>query len=765
MASLNVLRSHVFHDIIGSPKELSILKLPTVEDVLRHYLWERNKKMRELESRKEPSAKEISYVVGRKVVDIWTIASFGDKAIVSERRIVAMISKYLEQVRKLQKSSKKDSSFSNGQIASFQRSAKNNLFDIAACKCIDPVLQCSCKNENKVPKLELPFLLDQRSERKMVVEKIDHKETNRLHKRHKRDTKREERESKNKETSQRDIIVPDLSEPEDEEHVVNNQRETDSDTDFQPSRKVQRSVYVPVTQQRLKLPNFSSAVFRTQTSKRDAALLASSLLEDIGVVTPENKEKVIDPNKIQRGKQSLSKHILKETSTTLQQKKLKAIYFDGRIDSTLVIERKQDDTYYRTTQKEEHIVLVEEPESRYLGHVTPSAGTGESISKAMLSFIREHKMDLSDIAVIGSDGTVTNTGHTNGVMSLIEKAIQKPLQRIICILHTNELPLRHLFETLDGRTTGPETYQGPIGKLLSNCETMPVAKFSPVSVRWIQDLKLEQVQDLSSDQQYFLEICKAVSSGRCPQRLTELNPGKLHHARWLTAASRILRVYLATSTPTESLVTIVAYIMKVYALVWFSVKCKPSISDGARHLWKMISFSRFLDEKARMVIDPVIRRNAWFSHPENLLLSFITDVHPNIRQLGWRRILKARTNSTMKSPRRFCVPQNLKLDASSYTDMIDWSECILTEPPVTKHLSKEEIKHNIQMSAFPEETSNIMCYPSHTQSVERMVKLVTEAASFVCGSDARHGFVLATLKSRKKMPQFISKSSYVTSPE
>lgn len=38
------------------------------------------------------------------------------------------------------------------------------------------------------------------------------------------------------------------------------------------------------------------------------------------------------------------------------------------------------------------------------------------------------------------------------------------------MLHLNELPLRHLFDYMNGKTSGPSTYNGSIGKLLDKCE-------------------------------------------------------------------------------------------------------------------------------------------------------------------------------------------------------------------------------------------------------------------------------------------------------
>jgi len=41
------------------------------------------------------------------------------------------------------------------------------------------------------------------------------------------------------------------------------------------------------------------------------------------------------------------------------------------------------------------------------------------------------------------------------------------LQLIVCLLHHCELPFRHLFVKLDGTTTGPDSFSGPIGKLIA----------------------------------------------------------------------------------------------------------------------------------------------------------------------------------------------------------------------------------------------------------------------------------------------------------
>ena len=72
-----------------------------------------------------------------------------------------------------------------------------------------------------------------------------------------------------------------------------------------------------------------------------------------------------------------------------------------------------------------------------------------------MDLVRERDIDL---VVMGMDGTSVNTGVHNGVIRLTELELGIPVQHIICLLHLNELPLRHLFYDLDGVTAGPDTF-------------------------------------------------------------------------------------------------------------------------------------------------------------------------------------------------------------------------------------------------------------------------------------------------------------------
>ncbi|GBO02823.1 hypothetical protein AVEN_118459-1 [Araneus ventricosus] len=59
------------------------------------------------------------------------------------------------------------------------------------------------------------------------------------------------------------------------------------------------------------------------------------------------------------------------------------------------------------------------------------------------------------------------------------------------------------------------------------------------------------------------------------------------------------------------------------------------------------------------------------------------------------------------------------------------------EPPLTMHIKDKDLKEMCTEEHFPALTFEE--FPCHTQSVERCVKLISEAAMAVCGETARDG--------------------------
>ena len=93
------------------------------------------------------------------------------------------------------------------------------------------------------------------------------------------------------------------------------------------------------------------------------------------------------------------------------------MFFDGRKDLTL-FKAKVDNRWYSKTRKEDHYVLVGEPEMVYLGHITLERGTGAEIADGLYKY-EKNKISFGDkLEAVGADSTAVNTGNKNGAIRL-----------------------------------------------------------------------------------------------------------------------------------------------------------------------------------------------------------------------------------------------------------------------------------------------------------------------------------------------------------
>ena len=260
----------------------------------------------------------------------------------------------------------------------------------------------------------------------------------------------------------------------------------------------------------------------------------------------------------------------------------------------------------------------------------------------------------------------------------------------------------------------------------------------------------------------------SVKEGYLDTSLSLSDPGNISHARWLTTANRFLRLYVATETPSEALIRIVHYIMKCYVPTWFNIKVEESIFKGSIHLFNLIQRCRELDSETQSIVQPVIKNNSYFAHPECILLSMLTDPSANIRKLAHARIRKARGSTTAVKKRKYQLPI-VNFQASTYVDMISWKSKYdqdengfetgnyvteYTDPPLLAEYSMDEIEAMIEDVSVPKELYSLPC---HNQKVERAIKLVSETSKKVTTRVRRDGMIRNVLLSRDEMPRFETK--------
>ena len=74
-------------------------------------------------------------------------------------------------------------------------------------------------------------------------------------------------------------------------------------------------------------------------------------------------------------------------------------------------------------------------------------GTADAVSNSVYSALVEMKADKS-VQVLGSDTTNTMSGAEGGAQHYLEVKLNRNVFRVLCNLHTNELPLRQLLNGL-----------------------------------------------------------------------------------------------------------------------------------------------------------------------------------------------------------------------------------------------------------------------------------------------------------------------------
>ena len=160
-----------------------------------------------------------------------------------------------------------------------------------------------------------------------------------------------------------------------------------------------------------------------------------------------------------------------------------------------------------------------------------------------------------------------------------------------------------------------------------------------------------------------------------------------------------------------------------------------------------------LDECDRKIVLPVLQNNKYFAHLENILLAALADADKNVQKEACHNIIECRSKRVLGGVRYFDKGKVvINWSAESYFDMIDWTQCDVSDPPMLSHLSVDELRINnpIVMKEIP----------CHSQAVERTIKDITAASKMVYSHKSRHGMILQTKKSRTELPRVDSKADF-----
>lgn len=157
---------------------------------------------------------------------------------------------------------------------------------------------------------------------------------------------------------------------------------------------------------------------------------------------------------------------------------------------------------------------------------------------------------------------------------------------------------------------------------------------------------------------------------------------------------------------------------------------------------------------------PALKRSAWYGFSESVLQAMLCSEVEEERRDAVGKILKIRGDGDEKTqlgdsrvrPRK--TPP-INTEATTLAQLISWSVEVY-EPPLTCSMTTAEIL------ALVSKPMMVPDWPSHTQSVERCVKMTTEAAAHVYSNDRRHQYIKGQMISRELMNRNRSKQDMLS---
>ena len=193
-----------------------------------------------------------------------------------------------------------------------------------------------------------------------------------------------------------------------------------------------------------------------KVSKYQLSQLATSLLMDLGLVTDDNQDLIIDASKVARIGQLVGDKIKKEAAENIKDNPPLCIGFDGKKD-VVNFYNIIGDTRHADSTIEEHIVVTQEPICRMLdffSHEGKATVLGDKLYEVLAKYGA-----TEGLIGIKCDSCNTNTGWEGGAIQQLEKRLDRPVLWIVCDCHTTEKPLHNFIQhkTMSGPPTSGGT--------------------------------------------------------------------------------------------------------------------------------------------------------------------------------------------------------------------------------------------------------------------------------------------------------------------
>ena len=768
----------------SSPLPTTIL--PGKGDVIRYSRYLLDEAERAGRNRRNYPLSGLSLIIAQDILGVWQslVSQFIFPITFEVKNIQGKVKDLLEKSRKLTSGSLRGK---EGAIEKLYMESED-LFEIVSCRC--PIffceewdcieglcnkkahIECNCEVGKKLPIFALKFVRCQRLRLHQQVDEVrrfsrEQKESEEaaaalkfLHEAEERERERmKAQELQEAIDVEMEDVVDNVDDPDDDDYIPQE--------DLDAARNERNMCEMPL---------LGLMANRMTTSSREVALLVAAALIDLKFVTEADASKLVDKKKVDRAKEKMAKLQKEKRDVKVLRDGPIGIYLDGKKDKCLSTKELRGRTALDYENPvEDHYALVLMPEGEYFSHITvpaecpPGVKKGELIAELTLARVNDLKMNERKILCIGADSTALNTGPGGGIISWIERYLNRKVIWCVCLVHILELTPKNLFIRLDGGTASAEDYVGPIGKILK--ERVRTLMPNQDSSSWrlpqytIPGLPLHVVKALSSDQKNLYVISQIITSGNLIQDFHLYTIGKLNKARFNTTWNRIFYLWICDRSQLslspmdeEVLRVMVHFLLGCYLPAWFDIRLNPHWLDAPRILVNFIRSLRLQDDDlvVRLSVQKTLQTGAFSLCEDTICQAMISGEDEDDRRFAIDKIVKNRERQGSPdigniAPEKRVNPKlNFLAEPMTLRTVISWDR-VFREPPLTCEIPTKDLY------VYVERRMAVPDFPSHTISVERAVKRVSKAGKHVTSEDRRDGVILSQIEACRLLPKFESK--------
>lgn len=597
-----------------------INQLPTLKQVLLRFHFFLNEKK---------SVRNASHSTVEELISVWQKASIPTRLI---KHCIDKIEKVHTEWLLLKKNKARTSDAQKKRQILFEEQL-DKLFDIAHNEALT-----MCKLDE-----DRQFLIDQRTERKMIISTEDKEYT----KKQERICERKLKEQKRLEKVQAGTTLV-LGTPTASSQISDYDSSEDSDPMkdlsveelYKPSSSATQKnksesrprpdlSSPPIAKKILFSPHVISALDRNKVSDREALRLMAPIAAALG---HDPRELPLSRSTIQRERKEARQTIFQSIKESTAFDDPVIVHWDGKILPDIL-----------GTDKVDRLpVLVSCPadgKDKLLGVPKLVGGTGVNAANAVYKKLTEWDLGKKVVGMC-FDTTSVNTGLKNGACVLLEHQVEEELLWLACRHHVLEIVLSKVFTFCFGPSSSPDI---PIFKRFKAAwQFIRQDSYQPLgNIPGSEDLKQSSVDVLTvalkgknqprDDYMELIELA-LLALGHTPAKIHWRAPGAVHHARWMAKLLYSIKIYLFrddngfVTTPREKaqLERFVKFGVLVYVKYWVEAPLASNAPWSDLSLWNDMTKYKDIDPEVAEIVQNAFKSHLWYLSDELVGLSLFS---------------------------------------------------------------------------------------------------------------------------------------------